>query len=228
MKKSLKVNKCLWIISALLAIVVACFLIIPRDGHDFEADGIYYKIECDSLNIVSVTYKGDSYKAYADEYVGAVVIPENITYKGINYIVEYIDDGAFKDCSKMTSITIPPSVRMFGHGAFSGCDGLKEIHIRDLSAWCELLLCDVFDAIGEGLSPDIAKNLHCHFSKIEWTGAGEKRHLTFEDTVYGPAFEPLAEALAKDGLTPTIICESAGTQSEDAYLLKKCYEGYLK
>ncbi len=151
MKKSLKVNKCLWIISALLAIVVACFLIIPRDGHDFEADGIYYKIECDSLNIVSVTYKGDSYKSYADEYVGAVVIPENITYKGINYIVEYIDDGAFKDCSKMTSITIPPSVRMFGHGAFSGCDGLKEIHIRDLSAWCELVLCDVLDAIGESL-----------------------------------------------------------------------------
>ena len=149
MKKSLKVNKCLWIISALLAIVVACFLIIPRDGHDFEADGIYYKIECDSLNIVSVTYKGDSYKAYADEYVGAVVIPDNITYRGINYTVEQIDNEAFRDCSKMTSITIPLSVWHVGIGAFSGCSGLKEVHISDLSAWCELSFYDVADDAGD-------------------------------------------------------------------------------
>ena len=86
----------------------------------------------------------------------------------------------------------------------------------------------VFDTIGKTIGYEYADTLHCHFSKIEYTDKGEKRHLTLEDTTYGPAFEPLAEALAKDGLTPTIICESAGTQSEDAYLLKKCYEGYLK
>ncbi len=86
----------------------------------------------------------------------------------------------------------------------------------------------VFDAIANGVSEEAARNLHCHFSKIEWTGAGEKRHLTFEDTVYGPDFEPLMEAIAKDGLTPTLISESAGTQAEDAYMMKKCYEGYLK
>ena len=74
----------------------------------------------------------------------------------------------------------------------------------------------------------MARNLHCHFSKIEWTGAGEKKHLTFADTVYGPDFEPLMEAIARDGLTPTLISVSAGTQTEDAYMMKKCYEGYLK
>lgn len=81
----------------------------------------------------------------------------------------------------------------------------------------------IFDKIDRLLGVDVAKNLHCHFSKIEWTGSGEKRHLTFEDQIYGPQFEPLVEVIAKNGLTPTIICESAGTQSEDALAMKKYY-----
>lgn len=81
----------------------------------------------------------------------------------------------------------------------------------------------VFDAIANALGDDSARNLHCHFSKIEWTDAGEKRHLTFEDNLYGPDFEPLMEAIYKENLTPTIISESAGTQSEDALAMKKHY-----
>ena len=85
----------------------------------------------------------------------------------------------------------------------------------------------VFDKIDRCLGGDIAKNLHCHFSKIEWTDAGEKRHLTFADEIYGPRFEPLAEATAREGLAPTIICESAGTQSDDALAMKKAYIDFL-
>ena len=81
----------------------------------------------------------------------------------------------------------------------------------------------VFDKIDRAFGPDVASRLHCHFSKIEWTDKGEKKHLTFEDTVYGPAYEPLVEAIIKGGLSPTIICESSGTQSEDAYLMKKYF-----
>jgi len=81
----------------------------------------------------------------------------------------------------------------------------------------------VFDTISNKLGASIAENLHCHFSKIEWTGAGEKKHLTFEDTVYGPAFEPLMDVIAREGLSPTIISESAGTQSEDAFVMKRYY-----
>jgi deoxyribonuclease-4 len=82
----------------------------------------------------------------------------------------------------------------------------------------------VFDRIDRALGGDIAANLHCHFSKIEWTAAGEKKHLTFSDSVYGPDFEPLVEAIVKHSLTPTVICESAGTQSDDALAMKKYYE----
>ena len=85
----------------------------------------------------------------------------------------------------------------------------------------------IFDRIAEWLSPEVASSIHCHFSKIEYTGAGEKKHLTFADDVYGPRFEPLMEAIAKDGWTPRIICESDGTQAEDALEMKKCYEQFL-
>ena len=82
----------------------------------------------------------------------------------------------------------------------------------------------VFDKISRSLGAEVAENLHCHFSKIEWTGSGEKRHLTFEDTVYGPGYEALMEVIYKNNLSPTIICESAGTQSDDALSMKRYYE----
>lgn len=86
----------------------------------------------------------------------------------------------------------------------------------------------VFERIDRALGAETAENLHCHFSKIEWTDKGEKRHLTFEDTAYGPDFEPLMEAIVKGGYSPTIISESAGTQSDDALTMKKYYMEKLK
>ena len=44
----------------------------------------------------------------------------------------------------------------------------------------------VFSTIGEKLGDDYAKHLHCHFSQIEYTGAGEKRHLVFGNGMFGP------------------------------------------
>ena len=85
----------------------------------------------------------------------------------------------------------------------------------------------VFDKIDRRMGFDVLNTLHCHFSKIEWTQSGEKKHLTFEDTVYGPAFEPFVEAVVKAGISPTVICESAGTQSDDALAMKKYYKEIL-
>ena len=68
------------------------------------------------------------------------------------------------------------------------------------------------------------KHFHVHFSKIQYSDKGEVRHLTFEDEVYGPDFEPLAAALKKLKLEPYIVSESAGTQAEDALAMKRMYE----
>lgn len=81
----------------------------------------------------------------------------------------------------------------------------------------------VLDKIEKALGFDRLKVYHSHFSKIEYTEGGEKCHLTFEDEKYGPVFDFLAELIYKKGLTPVTICESAGTQAEDAAFMKKLY-----
>ncbi|MBE6555380.1 MAG: endonuclease IV [Ruminococcaceae bacterium] len=81
----------------------------------------------------------------------------------------------------------------------------------------------IFSRVGEVLGDDKARDMHCHFSKIEYTDAGEKRHLTFADTVYGPSFEPLMEAILRENVCPRIICESAGTMAEDALSMQCVY-----
>lgn len=68
-----------------------------------------------------------------------------------------------------------------------------------------------------------ASKMHVHFSKIEYSKGGEVRHLTFEDTMFGPEFEPLAQVIRKHNLQPVIICESSGTQADDAIEMKRIY-----
>lgn len=82
----------------------------------------------------------------------------------------------------------------------------------------------MLDEIEEGLGYERLKNFHVHFSKIMYTAGGEKAHLTFADNEYGPRFEPLMELFKERGLEPSVICESAGTQAEDAAEMKKYYD----
>ena len=81
----------------------------------------------------------------------------------------------------------------------------------------------VINEIGNRLGQYRKKHFHSHFSKIEYTKGGEKKHLTFEDTLYGPEPLPLMELICELGLEPIIICESDGTQSEDALYMKNLY-----
>lgn len=73
------------------------------------------------------------------------------------------------------------------------------------------------------LGYDRMKHFHSHFSKIMYSAKGEIKHLTFEDMIYGPEFEPLAVALKELGLEPYLVSESAGKQVEEAEYMKKVY-----
>ena len=84
-------------------------------------------------------------------------------------------------------------------------------------------LSALLDALRNGLGAERAVHFHAHFSHIEYGRGGEIRHLTFADDQYGPDFAPLAALLAERGLAPRIICESAGTQSEDACTMKALF-----
>ena len=86
----------------------------------------------------------------------------------------------------------------------------------------------VFDRIACELGDEYAKTLHCHFSKIEYTKSGEKKHVRFEDEGFEPAFEPLLEAVVREGVAPGFISESAGTMAEDAKTMKEYYDSLLE
>lgn len=81
----------------------------------------------------------------------------------------------------------------------------------------------------EILGIERARIFHSHFSRIEFTpNGGEKCHRTFSDNGgFGPDPAPLMELIAQRGWSPTIICESAGTQAEDALAMKKLYQYHL-
>lgn len=105
----------------------------------------------------------------------------------------------------------------FGHLNARTFGGIKSI--QDY----EKMLDEVENALGH----DRLKIFHSHFSKIMYTEpGGEKKHLTFEGEEYGPEYEPLMELVAKKNLSPVFICESAGTQAEDALKMKESYLNY--
>lgn len=81
----------------------------------------------------------------------------------------------------------------------------------------------ILDRVGEALGGERARQFHVHFSRIEFSAGGEKRHWTFAETQFGPEPQPLMELLAERGLAPVIICESAGTQAEDALAMRAMY-----
>ncbi|HWR61145.1 MAG TPA: TIM barrel protein [Clostridia bacterium] len=82
----------------------------------------------------------------------------------------------------------------------------------------------VFDKLFTALGDERGKNIHIHYSKVEYTvKGGEKKHWSFDDIQYGPEFEPLAECLIEYGVSATIISESRGTMAEDSAKIKKIY-----
>lgn len=85
----------------------------------------------------------------------------------------------------------------------------------------------ILDKIENELGSARLSVFHSHFSKIEYSSGGEVRHLGFSDAVFGPDPSPLMELVAERSLAPTFICESDGTQSEDAKTMKNIYEAYM-
>lgn len=85
----------------------------------------------------------------------------------------------------------------------------------------------VIEKIENELGGYRAKNFHVHFSRIEYGKGGEKRHVTYSETCYGPDFDPLAEVIYKRNLSPVIICESRGMMAEDSLKMKEIYTKIL-
>jgi len=81
----------------------------------------------------------------------------------------------------------------------------------------------VIEDIESSIGVERTRKLHVHFSRVEFTTGGEKKHWTIDDVQYGPEFEHLARILIKKSMEPVIICESRDNMAEDAAKLRDIY-----
>ena len=86
----------------------------------------------------------------------------------------------------------------------------------------------IIDALESGIGTERTRKIHIHFSTIEYTKMGEKRHRTFDEKAYGPRFEDLAPVLIRKRMEPVVICECAGTMAKDALEMKTIYESLIE
>ena len=77
----------------------------------------------------------------------------------------------------------------------------------------------VLDQAEQALGIDRARQMHAHFSHIEYGPKGELRHRIFADEGFGPDFGLLAPLLAQRDYRLTVICESRGTMADDAAVM---------
>ena len=82
----------------------------------------------------------------------------------------------------------------------------------------------ILDYTVDKLGFEKASNMHVHFSKIMYGDKGEIKHLTFADEKYGPEYAFLAELFDEYNMSPYVICESAGTMSDDALIMKNLHK----
>ena len=105
-----------------LIALVAMMLPMVVSAETVEIDGICY-------NLIAKGQVAEVVNKTSGRYSGNINIPSSVSYQGVNYSVTTIGEKAFRDCSGLTSLTIPNSVTSIGNDAFSYCSGLTSVTI---------------------------------------------------------------------------------------------------
>lgn len=109
-------------IKQFLLTVLVALVSIPASAYDFKVDGMYY-------DVVSVSGLTCEVASGYSKYSGDVKIPSTVTYSGRTFSVIGIDGYAFQNCSDLTSVDIPNSVKSIDYAAFYGCSSLTSLVI---------------------------------------------------------------------------------------------------
>lgn len=106
-------------LAAAILLLLCC---VSVQAQDFEENGVYYNIT--GYNSCEVTNGGKT-----GQYSDTIVIPSKVSFAGTDYNVTGIGNEAFSGCTKLTSISIPNTIRYVGNSAFYGCSGMETISL---------------------------------------------------------------------------------------------------
>ncbi|UCG37542.1 MAG: TIM barrel protein [Candidatus Bathyarchaeota archaeon] len=67
---------------------------------------------------------------------------------------------------------------------------------------------EIVETVERRLGTRAVRYLHCHFSLVEYSFRGERRHHPLGTLGFGPDFDSLAQVIADLDLKPVVICES--------------------
>ncbi len=101
-------------------------------GEKYKLGQLYYKITSQNPKEVAVTPQKDNtpYWNYADKPSGDIPIPNKVYIKGEFYAVTKIEKYALYNCPKVTSITIPNSIKQLSSSSFEDCHSLKSFNVN--------------------------------------------------------------------------------------------------
>jgi deoxyribonuclease-4 len=218
-----------------------------KNDVQLSLHGSYYVNLAGTKDVVEASKRRLIACANAAYWMGAYVVVVHLGYYGVNGRAK-----AFKDCVKALSDIVETMVSLGIRDVMLGPETMgKHVQVGSLEeilTICEkvqgiqlvidwghmharsggrLRSADDFRAVVElienRLGTQAANNLHCHFSKIEFTKKGERRHHIFDEKHFGPEFGPFAKVISDFKLCPVVICETPlldldATKMRDAYL----------
>ena len=113
-------KKLLLLMAAVLAVGITAH---ATDGDVIEFGDFICKVLSEKEKTAVIT-------GYNGQPIGELVLPSSVNKStGWSYAVTAIGSSAFRNCTGLTSITIPNSVTSIGKEAFQGCTGLTSITI---------------------------------------------------------------------------------------------------
>ena len=190
-----------------LALLLALLLFSSSSAlaYDCCIDGIYYNLHRFD-NTATVVHLSDNAS------VGAVVVPETISYNETTYTVTEIWSG-FRYCKDLTSVTIPKSVTSILDGVFSGCNSLVSIvvvpdnAVYDSRDGCNAIIETSTNKIVSGCKATIIPNTVTIIGDNAFSHCAGMTSLTIPNSITAIGEEAFAGA---SGLT-SIVVESGNT-----------------
>jgi len=95
---------------------------LPAAGTTLTSGNAKYVVETPGSTV--------AYQGPVSKQVKAAEVPETVTIDGVSYTVDSIAANAFKNCKKMTKVTVGANIVSIGAKAFAGTKNLRNVVIR--------------------------------------------------------------------------------------------------